>query len=312
MPAYSKLIGKLMGLPKTLLNMHYAFSRIEQRQQTQLALSGRALSDFNRTRTDIKTLHDAEFKVFSQFGDDGIIQHLVNNIEIPFEQQVFIEFGVENYTEANTRFLLINNNWSGLIMDGSAKNMAHVQNSPLYHQYDLQALNAFITAENINSLIASAGISGEIGLLHIDIDGNDYWVWKAIKAVNPIIVIVEYNHIFGPDKPYTVPYDPAFYRTEKHHSNLYFGTSLLSICDLAAELGYDFVGCSLTGINAYFVRKDKNFMPALTAGQGFVDARVRQSRNAEGRLTYLRGEDRLKAIKGMPVFNTRTGKTETL
>lgn len=75
-------------------------------------------------------IHDTEFSVFSQFGDDGIIQYLINNIDI--RHQKFIEFGVENYTESNTRFLLINNNWKGLVIDGNKSNINYIKNDPIY------------------------------------------------------------------------------------------------------------------------------------------------------------------------------------
>lgn len=65
---------------------------------------------------ELSSLKDVEFKIFSQFGDDGIIQWLINNIEI--DNEFFVEFGVENYKEANTKFLMFNNNWSGFVMDG--------------------------------------------------------------------------------------------------------------------------------------------------------------------------------------------------
>ena len=213
--------------------------------------------DINRSQTSdiIDNLHLSEFKVFSQFGDDGIIQFLIDYLKI--ENKTFIEFGVENYKEANTRFLLINNNWKGLIMDGSEKNMNQVQQEDIYWRYDINALAAFITKDNINSLIINNGFEGEIGLLHIDIDGNDYWIWKEINCIQPIIVIVEYNSIFGCENSWSIPYDKDFYRTNYHYSNLYYGASLLSLCDLAEEKGYYFIGCNSNGNNAYFVRKDK-------------------------------------------------------
>ena len=66
----------------------------------------------------LKCLHQAEFKVFSQFGDDGVIQYLIHRLR-PLPDS-FVEFGVQNYRESNTRFLLVNNNWRGLVMDGDA------------------------------------------------------------------------------------------------------------------------------------------------------------------------------------------------
>lgn len=274
-------------------------------------LLAKTLIEQNKQKGIVDRLEEVEFKVFSQWGDDGIIQYLIHHIDIP--HKTFVEFGVENYTEANTRFLLINDNWSGLIMDGSEVNMQYTRSDEIYWKYDLQCKAAFITAENVNELIASASFEKEVGILHIDIDGNDYWVWKAINVINPIIVIIEYNSLFGHEHPWTTPYNPAFYRTEYHFSNLLYGTSLCSACDLADEKGYVFVGCNSAGNNAYFVRKDKvNNIKTQKPEEGYRMSKFKESRNKEGKLTYLRGNERIESIKGEKIFNTRTQQIEII
>lgn len=305
---------------KTLLNIKFFVDRnhkaiIELNKKTnQKHLSlGKLLERDNQNKTEIilKNISSAEFKIYSQWGDDGIINFLVNYLDI--DNKTFVEFGVENYTECNTRFLLVNNNWKGLIMDGSDANMQSIKNDPIYWQHDLTALSKFITAENINNLLSENGYTDNIGLLHIDIDGNDYWVWKAINVVEPIIVIVEYNSLFGYDKPWTIPYDSSFFRGNAHYSNLYYGTSLLSLCDLAEEKGYSFIGCNTNGNNAYFVKKDYiKELKVLTPKQGYYESKFSESRNEKGELTYLRGKDRLNLLKGMPIYNTRTETVEQI
>lgn len=272
--------------------------------KSQAMLLGSFYAIEQRKKLNVSNLQEVEFKVFSQWGDDGIIQYLINKLDIP--NKTFVEFGVANYTEANTRFLLMNNNWSGLIMDGSGENIDYIKNDEIYWQYDLQAKHAFIDVENVNDLIANAGFSEELGLLHIDIDGNDYWVWQAVKCVNPIIVIIEYNSLFGPDNAWTTPYDPKFVRSKFHHSNLCYGSSLTSLCDMAEEKGYYFVGSNSAGNNAYFIRKDKiaGFKP-LTTSEGYAASKFKESRDDNGNLTFLRGSQRYDAIKGVMVFDTR-------
>src|SRR6185503_16920025 len=216
-----------------------------------------------------KKLSDYEFKIFSQFGEDGIIQYLISNVEI--RKETFIEFGVENYEEANTRFLLMQNNWSGFVIDSSEKNIDSIKNSELCWRHDLKFKMGFITAENINDLVKEQGIGGEIGLLSIDIDGNDYWVWEKITVVDPVIVIVEYNSVFGKDAKITVPYDPKFERHKQHHSGLYWGASLGAFVHLAEKKGYVFVGSNSAGNNAFFVRKDRvGNLKTMTAEEGYV------------------------------------------
>ncbi len=256
---------------------------------------------------DQAPLRDAEFKVYSQFGDDGIIQYLLSRLPA---NPTFVEFGVEDYTEANTRFLLVHNQWRGLILDGRPDLEAVVAEQGLSMLYDLQASSAFITAENINPLISEAGFSGELGLLSIDIDGNDYWVWRAITCVQPQIVVVEYNAVFGPSRAVTIPYTPAFTRQQAHYSWLYFGASLAALCALGEEKGYAFLGCNEAGNNAYFVRKDLAApFRSQTPERGFRDSRFRESRDPAGHMDRLTGPARLEAIADLPVVDLATGRT---
>jgi hypothetical protein len=249
-------------------------------------------------------MRELEFKVFSQFGDDGIIQYLIRHVNISHAERVFIEFGVENYEEANTRFLLLNDNWRGLIIDGDAENIRHVQKSDLYWRNDLTAVSAFIDRDNVNQLFQAHGFSGGIGLLSIDIDGNDLWVWKAIDTVSPVIVIVEYNAVFGSQYAVTIPYDPVFERARAHYSNLYWGCSLKALCLVGEEKGYAFVGCNSAGNNAYFIRKDRiGSLRAVTANEGFVPSRFRESRGPLGELTYSSGQNRFHLISDLEVFD---------
>ena len=101
----------------------------------------------------------------------------------------------------------------------------------------MKAEQAFITRENINDLIRRSEISGEIGVLSIDIDGNDYWVWEAIDVIMPSVVIVEYNHRFGPERAVTIPYSADFQRSKAHYSNIYYGASLSGALHIRAKEG---------------------------------------------------------------------------
>ena len=85
-------------------------------------LLGKLLSEINSKKNPSK-VEEIEFKVFSQFGDDGIIQFLTSRINFDEKNRSFVEFGVENYQESNTRFLLFNDNWSGLVIDSSRQNI---------------------------------------------------------------------------------------------------------------------------------------------------------------------------------------------
>ena len=147
--------------------------------ETPLLALGKMLSN-QQYSMNSKNLNDYEFKIFSQFGDDGIIQYLIKNIEI--KNDIFIEFGVEDFMESNTRFLMMNNNWSGFVMDGSEEAMKSLQNQKWYWQFDLTQKAVFIDKDNINALLAGTG-SSNIGLLSIGIDGNDYHIFNEMAEI---------------------------------------------------------------------------------------------------------------------------------
>jgi hypothetical protein len=274
-------------------------------------LMGKTLANQVKQHGVYDDIQDAEFSVFSQFGDDGIIQYLVHQINPA--NQTFIEFGTQNYRESNTRFLLMNNNWKGLIIEGDPGCIESVKQEPVYWKYDLTAVNHFIDKDNINRIFMENGFSGEIGLLSIDIDGNDYWIWESINSVDPVMVVAEYNGMFGPDYAITIPYDPQFYRTTAHYSNLYWGCSLKALCLLAERKGYVLAGTNSNGNNAHFIRKDKvgDLIPAGIQA-GYTESRFRESRDQQGNLTYLSGSGRLRMIKDMKVYNIESGTLETI
>ena len=258
-------------------------------------------------------INDYEFRVYSQMGDDGIIQFLINNIDI--ENKTFFEFGVEDYLESNTRFLMMNNNWEGFVMDGSVKAMKKLEKQPWYWKYSLTNKAVFITKENINGILKETGYKN-IGLLHIDLDGNDYHILNSldINFFNPSIIILEYNSVFGYKRPITVPYDDKFVRNTKHYSNLYWGASLAALNHLADRLGYGLIGCNLAGNNAYFIRRDLlNFkVKEIKLEDAFKESKFRESRNPNGTYSFLKGEDRLAIIKGLEVLNVITNEFEIL
>jgi hypothetical protein len=284
---FDALFRRVVALQHTVARVQQALGRIEARQ----------LED-----RDSRDLRDNEFQVFSQNGEDGILQFLVRHV--PISRKIFVEFGVENYTESNTRFLLVNDNWAGLVLDGSPENVGYIRRDPIYWKHNLKAEQAFITRDNINTLFSANGVSGEIGILSIDIDGNDYWVWEAIDAVNPAIVVIEYNSRFGPRRAVTVPYDPQFQRTKAHFSNIYYGASLKALCQLGGRKGYAFVGCNTAGNNAFFVRKDVKLaeIRELSCEEGFVAAQFRESRDENGKLTFLSREDEIKLLSDLPLI----------
>lgn len=287
-----KMVSLIISIDVRLQKVQQALGRIENRQLEMQSLKG-----FN----------EHEYQVYSQWGEDGLIQYLISKVAI--ERPIFVEFGVEKYTESNTRFLLINNNWSGLVIDGSEENIQYIKKDPIYWRHNLKAECAFINKENINSLIQRNGISGDIGLLSVDIDGNDYWVWEAINVVNPRIVVCEYNSLFGAIASVTVPYSENFMRSKAHPSNLYYGASITAFTNLANTKGYSLVGSNKAGNNIFFIRNDLlNELKVVKPQDAWVQSQFRESMNEIGQLTFMSFADQLAAVADMPLANLADGK----
>jgi len=300
-----KLMRRILKQAQTLfrrsLGIEADFARVRRSlDEMKLMLAAQA---FSHQPAIPKSLRDVEFQVFSQFGDDGIIQYLVRTLDI--EPEVFVEFGVQDYLESNTRFLLMSKNWRGLVIDSSEEDVEFIRRDQIYWRHDLTAVHSFVTREDINALFTKYGFTGEIGILSIDIDGNDYHVWEAISVIKPALVIVEYNSVLGAKYAVTVPYDPGFNRMSAHYSGLYFGASLKALVILGNKKGYAFIGCNSAGNNAYFVRREKLTanVREVAVSEGYVESRFREATDEAGNLIFTSGRDRLKTIQDMPVLD---------
>lgn len=296
------MIRKIKQFSSILPRLFQVDRRLEEIKLNQ----GRILTGMQTPDGSIP-LWKHEFKVFSQWGEDGIIQYLVNNLDI--NQRTFIEFGVEDFSESNCRFLMMKDQWHGFVIDGSSANIAQLRDSYYYWQYRLNSKAAFITRENIAKLLDESGFKKDIGLLSVDIDGVDYHVLEALHDWRPAILIVEYNDAFGWQRPVSVPYDPAFVRRQKHFSNQYWGANLPAFYYLAGKRGYALVGTNSVGSNAFFVRRELlndavREVEIMSCGR---EATFRDSRDELGRLTFLSGPERTMAISSMPLVDVVTG-----
>ena len=195
-------------------------------------------------------------KIYSQNNEDGIILYIFKHIGIKTKK--FVEIGVENGTECNTTNLLKNFNWKGIQIEGSKKlyNDAKIQLKKILEKKrnNLKLLNIFVTKKNINQILKK-NCGKEIDLLSIDVDGNDFWIWKAINYVKPRLVIVEYNSFFGSNISATIKYNSKFSWDHRNNKS-YYGASLKALEKLGKQKKYILVGVDKNGVNAFFVRND--------------------------------------------------------
>jgi hypothetical protein len=204
-------------------------------------------------------LNDFGFRCFSQFEEDGLLLFVF--AAIGFDSKKVVEISAGDGTECMATNLIINHEFDGLLFDSSRKNVLRGQR--FFHSRADTSLfpptfcQAWITAENVNQLLKQNGFVGEIDLLSLDIDGNDYWVWKAIEAVRPRVCILETNPVVPANLALTIPYDPEFrYSEEPPAGGEFWGASLQAMKKLCAEKGYRLIGSHRFGFNVMFMRND--------------------------------------------------------
>lgn len=202
-------------------------------------------------------LNRDEFDVYSQAGEDGIIEEIFKRIGTT--NRFFVEIGAGNGDISNTAYFLTQG-WSGLWVEMEKANFKRIMN--MYRCVigrELVAKHAEATAENVEGLLADANAPTEFDLLSIDIDGNDYWIWKAIENYRPRVVVIECNALYPPGIRWVMRYSPG----HKHDSSNYHGASLEALAALGLEKGYQLVACNFAGVNAFFVREEvKDFFEA--------------------------------------------------
>lgn len=207
-------------------------------------------------------LHQCGFKVFSQFEEDGLLLACIAALNL--KSKTALEIGSNNCVNSNIANLVLNHNWLGCFIDGDDSNL---QIGRKFYRKALGNWNpqpqfkmAFVTAENINRIISEFDDSNQISVLSIDIDGNDYWVWKAIDVIKPSIVIIETHVEFGLNN-IVVPYDANYQYPGKHPH--YHGASPVAMQQLGASKGYKLVGANTLGFNQIYVLKDADRDNAL-------------------------------------------------
>jgi len=196
-----------------------------------------------------RQLEPPERSAASQQGEDAILRDIF--FRIGPGRRFFVEFGVEDGSVCNTSLLAARYGWGGLYIEADPQDAQKLRRRWAARS-DIVVFAEFVTAENIAGLFADAGVPAEPDLLSIDIDGNDYWVWKALGEYRPRVVVIEYNAAYPPPRRWIMAYNPA----HRWDRTSYFGASLSALTDLGAQLGYALIGTENHGLNAFFLRRD--------------------------------------------------------
>ncbi len=247
----------------------------------------------------LRNLSDAEVRIYSQWGEDGILDYLCDQLGI--ERPKILEVGAGSFSECNSRFLVEYRNASATLVDADSNLEKKIKESSLYWQTHLYSITDWVTSSNINHIVNKA-IEKMRGLdvFSLDLDGNDYWILKDVDLGTAKIVVVEYNSIFGSENSISVPKDDNFDRTKKHYSLLYYGASLKAFVELLKTKGFLFVGTNRVRSNAFFVQESVFEKLSIEIPQslvGFTDCKIRESRDEFGQLSHLELERGFDLIK---------------
>ena len=302
-----KLIRKAIGYPLALNS-----------NQLKFYLGQSAILSSFAARSEFKELWDAEVKVFSQWGEDGILNYILDCMEI--SKPRILEIGVGDFSECNSRFPVVYRGASAVLVDVHPGLLEGIEKSNLKWKSHIFGINKKITLDNCNDiLLESNRLIGPIDVLSLDIDSNDYWIMKNFESLDSIqIIIVEYNALFGSNEPLSVPYIEDFDRFKINVSGQYFGASILAWINLLETSGFLFIGTNRICNNAFFVRKDKESrfskiqVPTQEHIEKYVDWRCRDARNSLGELIFASGDERFDLISNELVENTITGEIKRL
>tara|TARA_Y100000389_G_C17400302_1_gene484928 strand:+ start:141 stop:1058 length:918 start_codon:yes stop_codon:yes gene_type:complete len=255
---------------------------------------------------DLKKIKDVDYKIFSQNGEDGIIDYLTSQLNI--DKPKFIEIGVGDYSESNTKFIFETTSSQGMIFDCIENFKKKVEENTKVWKGHLEIIEEQVSSKNILELINSKNFFKSLDIFSLDIDGIDYWILNELPKNFSKIAIVEYNSVFGREKCVTVPNIDSFNRTDYHYSNLCFGMSLKAAIEIMKEKNFYFVGVNLMRNNAFFVSnkfpKDNYFKNLQIEELNKIEeANFQESRDKEGNLNFLSGNDRIKEIFDCEVIN---------
>ena len=290
---------------------------IERQDELSFRIGLSAISYAKYTSySKISQLYEADLKVFSQYGEDGIIDFLTTKLNLA--KPTFIEIGTGDYSESNTRFLFQRTNTRGKIVDCDKllEQKARAVLGEYFWKGDLTIASSFITLDNILDILLAEGRWLDCDILSLDIDGNDYWLMKKIISMcSHKIIILEYNPTYGGSMSVSTPYIEDFNRTQYHYSNLCWGASLKAFVNLMDSNGYIFAGTNLNNSNGFWIRGDLFSALGIASPDRnnlcfYTKNNCRESRSLSGELTFLSGASKLDAIRECLLVDLEDNETK--
>lgn len=295
------------------LNLFNKSTRIKNDIEIKALIGKSILISKRKNYLNFENINDAEEKIFSQNGEDGIIDYVLETLDI--KDPKFIEIGVEDYIESNTRLLYHIRNSQGLIIDQSIDVNKLSKNLDLW-KGRIKVIKEAVGPNNINEIVRKNYFNKNLDLFSIDIDGLDFWVIKELPKNFSKICVAEYNPLFGSELEITVPNIKNFDRTDYHYSNLCWGVSLKGLINIMKEKNFIFLGVNNLKNNAFFINKNyQNLFKKIILGinsklENYVNHGFKESRDKRGKLTNLSSEEQLKEIKDCQVVDIKKSLVE--
>ena len=248
---------------------------------------------------DITDLNQTELKIFSQNGEDGIIDYLTSQLDI--KKPKFVEIGIGDYSESNTRFIYERTSAQGMIIDCLKDLKQNVSKKTKLWKGNLEIIETNVNSENILEILNTKNFLDNLDIFSLDIDGIDYWIIEKLPENFSKIVVLEYNHVFGNELKITVPNKKNFNRKDYHFSHLCFGMSIRAAIEIMEKKNFYFVGSNLFRNNAFFVSKNylkQKFLKNLIIENPVIssEGNFRESRDKNGNLNYLSGMKKIQEI----------------
>lgn len=297
-----KVLNRL--LRNALASLYHSSSR---NLENKYLLGVTAIKSQRSCYPNLSDIRQAEVRVFSQNGEDGILDFIFEQLQLI--KPNILEIGVGDFTECNSKFANFFRS-AGVYLLDSDKGL-----SQIYERYRSRRINSrfffeqtWIDTANAKEIFSRAKSKlATIDVLSIDIDGNDFWVLREIPLDGVQVIIVEYNPSLSDSKPITVVYDPSFDRTKKHYSWKYYGATLEAFQDLLEGRGFSFIGATSQGTNAFFVKSDfvNLFRKVIKNTSEYKNLDSREARNQEGALSFIDIRSEREILKDLPFVDVQ-------
>jgi hypothetical protein len=252
-PTNATVFAEILRVKEILTGIRSAVQLTQLQRDAGIAHGRRLLDTLlsDARYADPLRLERFGYKVYSQHEEDGILAEIFRRIGVT--NQTFFEFGVEDGQECNTH-LLLQSGWRGAWVEGNSQHVRSIRESfrIAIASGHLRVTETLVTRERINEIVRDLSLPEEIDLVSIDVDSNDYWLFKELMATKPRVAVIEYNAKFPPPLKRVIPYQ----KDRVWNGSDYYGCSLQSLAELAETKGYTLVGCNITGTNAFLVRSD--------------------------------------------------------